>query len=57
MDLPNRPLSAKQLEEKACDFQFNSKVPLKYWLRAAESVYTEVRCGALGEACAAVVPG
>lgn len=40
---PSRPLSVKEIDEQANDYQWNPTIPFKYWVRAAETIYLEVR--------------
>lgn len=40
---PSRPLSVKEIGEQASDFQWNPNIPFKYWVRAAETIFLEVR--------------
>jgi STAM-binding protein len=39
---PSRPLSLKEIDVQANDFQWNPTIPFKYWVRAAETIYLEV---------------
>jgi STAM-binding protein len=39
----SRPLSVKEIDEQASDYQWNPAIPFKYWVRAAETIYLEVR--------------
>lgn len=39
----SRPLSVKEIDEQATEFQWNPNIPFKYWVRAAETIFTEVR--------------
>lgn len=41
---PSRPLSAKEIADQAKDYQWNPTIPFKYWVRAADAIYLEVRC-------------
>jgi hypothetical protein len=43
--LPGRPMSIEEISEKANEFFWNPTIPLKYWLRAAETLSQEVRRG------------
>lgn len=36
-----RPMSVKEIAEKAIDFDYNPLVPLRYWLRTAETLLKE----------------
>jgi STAM-binding protein len=38
----SHPMSVKEISQKATDFQFNPFIPLKYWLRTADSLLREV---------------
>lgn len=40
---PSRPLSVKEIDEQANDYQWNPTIPFKYWVRAAETICQEVR--------------
>lgn len=39
---PSRPLSVEQIVEKAQSFDYNPLIPLKYWLRTANTLLKEV---------------
>ena len=39
------PMSVQELAKKAVDFEYNPQVPLRYWLRTADTILKEV-CGA-----------
>jgi STAM-binding protein len=39
----SQPMSAKELSEKAKEFDWNPRVGFKYWARAAETIHHEVR--------------
>lgn len=41
-ELPSRPLSVKELKLKAEEYEWNDKIPFKYWVRAADHIYREV---------------
>ena len=38
----SRPLSVQQIVEKAQSFDYNPLIPLKYWLRTANTLLKEV---------------
>jgi STAM-binding protein len=38
-----RPMSAKELTDKAKQFDWNPRIGFKYWARAAETIHHEVR--------------
>ncbi len=38
-----RPLSVEELAEKAGAFEYNAVIPLRYWLRTADTLQKEVR--------------
>jgi hypothetical protein len=38
-----RPLSIKDISEEAKNYQWNPSIPFKYWARAADAIYREVR--------------
>ena len=38
----SRPQSVKELVAQAESFTFNVNIPVKYWIRAAETLYQEV---------------
>jgi STAM-binding protein len=38
----NRPMSARELTDKAKEFDWNPRIPFKYWARAAETIHHEV---------------
>jgi STAM-binding protein len=38
-----KPMSVKEISEKAQDFEFNPFIALKYWLRTADTLLREVR--------------
>lgn len=40
----SRPMSVQEISKKAGDFDFNDTIPLKYWLRTADTLLREV-CG------------
>lgn len=40
---PGQPPTVKELVAQAEDFVFNTNIELKYWIRAAETLYQEVR--------------
>lgn len=40
---PSRPLSVKEIDEQANDYQWNPTIPFKYWVRAAETICQEGR--------------
>jgi STAM-binding protein len=37
-----RPLSVKEIAVKAVNFEYNALIPLRFWLRTAETVHKEV---------------
>lgn len=37
-----RPLSVEELAEKAGAFEYNAGIPLRYWLRTADTLQKEV---------------
>ena len=39
----NKPMSAKQLTDRAREFEWNPRIGFKYWARAAETIHHEVR--------------
>ncbi len=39
----NRPLSIKEISEEADKYTWDPNIPLKYWTRALEALYREVR--------------
>lgn len=41
------PLSVQEIARKAEDFDYNPLVPLRHWLRTAETLLKEVRSPAL----------
>lgn len=41
--LPDRPLSVKEISDEANTFTYNNVIPLKHWLRAADTLLREVR--------------
>lgn len=41
--LPDRPLSVKEISDEANHFTYNNVIPLKHWLRAADTLFREVR--------------
>lgn len=41
--LGSRPRSITELSEMANEFQWNPLIPFKFWVRAAETIYREVR--------------
>jgi STAM-binding protein len=43
LSLGSRPMSAKELTEKAKAFDWNPRIGFKYWARAAETIHHEVR--------------
>lgn len=43
LTLGNRPMSAKELTDKAGQFDWNPRIGFKYWARAAETIHHEVR--------------
>lgn len=44
---PARPQTVKELVAQAENFTFNINIPLKHWIRAAETLYQEVCLEAL----------
>jgi STAM-binding protein len=40
---PGQPPTVKELVAQAENFVFNTNIPLKHWIRAAETLYQEVR--------------
>lgn len=38
----SKPMSIKEISAKAADFDFNSTIALKYWLRTANMLFREV---------------
>lgn len=36
-----RPMSVKEIAEKAIDFDYNPLIPLRYWLRTADTLLKE----------------
>lgn len=40
--LPDRPLSVKEISDEANTFTYNNVIPLKHWLRAADTLLREV---------------
>lgn len=41
-DLPARPMSIKEISDKASDYEWNPNIEFKYWVRAADTIYREV---------------
>ncbi|KAL2263198.1 hypothetical protein VTK26DRAFT_7772 [Humicola hyalothermophila] len=41
LSVANRPMSAKELTDKAREFDWNPSIALKYWVRAAETIHHE----------------
>ncbi|KAK4184193.1 hypothetical protein QBC35DRAFT_392192 [Podospora australis] len=41
ISMANRPLTAKELTDRANDFEWNPLISLKYWVRAAETILKE----------------
>jgi STAM-binding protein len=41
---PTRPQTVKELVAQAENFKFNTNIPVKHWIRAAETLYQEVCC-------------
>lgn len=37
-----RPMSIREITEKAQDFEFSESIPPKYWLRTGETLLREV---------------
>lgn len=37
-----RPLSTKEIADKAMDFVYDPLIPLRYWLRTADTLIKEV---------------
>jgi hypothetical protein len=40
--LPAQPLSIKELTRRAEDIEYDPSIPLKYWLRSADTLLKEV---------------
>jgi STAM-binding protein len=40
--LGSRPMTARQLTDRAKEFDWNPRIPFKYWARAAETIHHEV---------------
>ena len=40
--LPSRPHSVKEITEEADSFTFNTTIALKFWIRVATTLYSEV---------------
>lgn len=40
--LPDRPMSVKEISDEANKFIYNINIPLKHWLRAADSLLKQV---------------
>lgn len=40
---PGQPPTVKDLVAQAENFVFNANIPLKHWIRAAETLYQEVK--------------
>jgi STAM-binding protein len=38
----SQPMSVKEITTKADDFYFDTAVPLKFWLRTADTLFREV---------------
>jgi hypothetical protein len=38
-----KPMNVKEIVTKAQAFEFNPQIPLKYWLRTADTLLREVR--------------
>jgi STAM-binding protein len=38
-----KPMTVKEISDKATEFEFNPFIALKYWLRTAETLVREVR--------------
>lgn len=38
-----KPMNVKEIVTKAQAFEFNPQIPLKYWLRTADTLLKEVR--------------
>jgi hypothetical protein len=43
----SKPMSVKEISEKAQDFEFDPYIAMKYWLRTADTLLREV-CPILG---------
>jgi hypothetical protein len=41
----SKPMSVKEISAKAVEFEFNQSIPLKYWLRTADTLLREVSFG------------
>lgn len=39
---PGRPLSVKEISERAQNFEWNDNIPFKHWLRTAQTLQQEV---------------
>lgn len=44
---PARPQSVKELVAQAENFAFNVNIAMKHWIRAADTLYQEVRADAM----------
>jgi STAM-binding protein len=42
LSVGSRPMSARELTDKAKEFDWNPRIPFKYWARAAETIHHEV---------------
>jgi STAM-binding protein len=42
LSLGSKPMSSKELTEKARNFEWNPRIGFKYWARAAETIHHEV---------------
>ena len=38
-----RPPTVKELSDQGREYQWNAQIPLKYWTRALDAIYHEVR--------------
>jgi hypothetical protein len=41
-DIPNRPMSVKEISAKAGEYEWNPNIAFKHWVRAADTIYREV---------------
>jgi STAM-binding protein len=42
LGIGSKPMSAKELTDKAKQFEWNPRIGFKYWARAAETIHHEV---------------
>lgn len=41
--LASKPMTVKAIASNAADYEFNPSIPLKYWIRTADTLLREVR--------------